>query len=109
MRAVKLEIDGEQSDHRLEFEAPLRILSESKRSSEPPTNSRELSPKPTAARCPHCESIVYSRRTKLCGVCSQVLPHTLLFDAAEAEKIEQLLARERHRHRLWMERYSNAR
>ncbi|MBI2948021.1 MAG: hypothetical protein HYY23_10255 [Verrucomicrobia bacterium] len=109
MRALKLEIDWEQSDNRLGFEAPVRIVSAPGRTSDSPSYTRELASKVTTARCPHCASIVYSRRNKLCGVCNQSLPQTILFDPAEAEKIEQLLARERHRHRLWMERYSDAR
>jgi hypothetical protein len=55
------------------------------------------------ARCPECDSIVYSRRHRLCGVCNQPLPEHLLFSVREAARIEQLLQTERLRHRQWME------
>lgn len=106
MHALKLEIDWEQSDFRLGFETPVRIMRETGRTSSAPAHTRELAAKSGAARCPHCTSIVYSRRSKLCGVCNQILPQIVLFDPTEAERIEQLLVRERHRHRLWMEKYS---
>jgi hypothetical protein len=55
------------------------------------------------ARCPECASIVYSRRHRLCGVCSQPLPDHLLFTIRDAQRIEQLLASERVRHRRWLD------
>jgi hypothetical protein len=57
----------------------------------------------SAARCPECHSVIYSRRHRLCGVCSHPLPEHLLFTANESIRIEQLLRDERQRHRLWME------
>ena len=55
------------------------------------------------ARCPECDSVVYSRRHRLCGVCNQPLPEHLLFNVMEAARIEQLLQTERLRHRQWMQ------
>ena len=54
--------------------------------------------------CPSCDSIVYSRRHRLCGVCGQVLPADCLFTATEAENVEMLLRTDRHRHRAWLKR-----
>jgi predicted nucleic acid-binding Zn ribbon protein len=54
--------------------------------------------------CPACDSIVYSRRHKLCGVCGQVLPEDCLFTATEAESVEMLLRTERQRHRAWLKK-----
>jgi hypothetical protein len=61
------------------------------------------------AHCPECRSIIYSRRQRICGVCSQPLPDYLLFSQAEAQRVEQLLARERDRHRNWMEKRAEIR
>jgi hypothetical protein len=40
-------------------------------------------------KCPHCGSIIYSRRNPLCGVCAQPLPPELLFNAEERAKVER--------------------
>jgi uncharacterized radical SAM superfamily Fe-S cluster-containing enzyme len=29
-------------------------------------------------RCPHCQSPIYSRKNKICGVCKKLLPAELL-------------------------------
>jgi hypothetical protein len=55
------------------------------------------------ARCPECQSVIYSRRHRLCGVCNQPLPDHLLFSVMEARRVEDLLRTERSRHRQWME------
>lgn len=52
-------------------------------------------------RCPHCHSIVYTRRHRLCGVCSGELPDCCLFNDREARRIEMLLRSEKERHRRW--------
>ena len=54
--------------------------------------------------CPSCDSIVYSRRHKLCGVCGLALPEDCLFSATEAESVEMLLRTERQRHRAWLKK-----
>lgn len=56
-------------------------------------------------RCPACGSIIYSRRHRLCGVCSQPLPKEFLFTASEARQIGALLEAERARHRQWCSRF----
>lgn len=55
-------------------------------------------------RCPHCESIIYSRRTFLCGVCDKALPDECLFTPEQAQTVSTLLAEERQRHRAWLQR-----
>jgi len=60
--------------------------------------------KPRERHCPSCDSIVYSRRHRLCGVCGQALPEDCLFTATEAESVEMLLRTERQRHRAWLKR-----
>lgn len=54
--------------------------------------------------CPSCDSIVYSRRHRLCGVCGDALPKDCLFTPPEAENVETLLRTERQRHRFWMKK-----
>ena len=109
MSAAKLEIDWEKTDCRIEFSAPVRIVDEPGRGAAGRAFTRDLASTQSALRCPHCDSIIYSRRNKLCGVCDQVLPQDILFSPTEAERIENLLARERQRHKRWMERISRAR
>src|SRR5262245_27118162 len=58
-------------------------------------------------RCPSCESIIYSRRHKLCGVCAQELPAEFLFDAHEAKNVSLILYEERLRHRAWLHRFNS--
>jgi len=60
--------------------------------------------KPHEHHCPSCDSIVYSRRHRRCGVCELVLPKSLLFTRNEAEQVDELLRIERQRHRNWMTR-----
>ena len=59
---------------------------------------------PRELHCPACDSIVYSRRHRLCGVCGQLLPEACLFTATEVEKVEMLLRTERQRHRAWLKK-----
>ena len=63
---------------------------------------------PRQGRCPHCDSIIYSRRHKLCGVCSNELPETCRFDQTQAANVALLLQEERTRHRAWMMRYASS-
>ena len=57
-----------------------------------------------ARHCPSCDSIVYSRRHRLCGVCGHLLPADCLFTATEAESVEMLLRTERQRHKAWLKK-----
>ena len=34
-------------------------------------------------RCPYCQSPIYSRKNKICGVCEKPLPKELLMNDAE--------------------------
>jgi len=59
---------------------------------------------PRERHCPSCDSIVYSRRHRLCGACGEALPKDCLFTATEAENVEMLLRTERQRHRAWLKK-----
>jgi len=56
------------------------------------------------ARCPKCASIIYSRKSHLCGVCGITLPSNLLFNDAQRAYVTSLLTEERERHRAWLTR-----
>jgi len=60
--------------------------------------------KPRERHCPSCDSIVYSRRHRLCSVCCHALPEDCRFTATEAESVEMLLRTERQRHRAWLKK-----
>lgn len=63
-----------------------------------------LGVEPEAHRCPDCDSPVYSRRLKVCGVCGNELPREIRLTLDEAERVDQLLKAERERHRRWLQR-----
>ena len=67
---------------------------------------RQIAPARPEWRCPHCDSILYSRRNKLCAVCGLPLPETVRFSSAEASRVNALLTEERQKHRAWMNRGS---
>jgi uncharacterized Zn finger protein (UPF0148 family) len=48
-------------------------------------------------KCPACNSVIYSRRNVLCGVCGHPLPHELLFTAQEREAVERDLGQAKRR------------
>ena len=56
-------------------------------------------------RCPHCNSVVYSRRHKLCGVCAEPLPAACLFSDEQAQVVRSLVSEERERHRVWLQKF----
>ena len=68
--------------------------------------SRGVASQP-ARHCPHCGSLVYSRRHKLCGVCAEPLPNACLFTMEKAQQVQSLLDEERARHRVWLHRFEN--
>jgi pyruvate-formate lyase-activating enzyme len=35
-------------------------------------------------RCPYCQAPIYSRKTKICGVCEKTLPAELLLSGEQA-------------------------
>jgi hypothetical protein len=55
-------------------------------------------------RCPGCDSILYTRRHPLCGVCGEELPREILFTAEEAARVGSMMEVERQKHRAWMSR-----
>lgn len=61
-------------------------------------------PAQSSRRCPNCDSIIYSRRHKNCGVCAEPLPAACIFSDAEAQNVRVLLQEERSRHRKWLYR-----
>lgn len=63
-----------------------------------------LGVEPASHRCPCCDSPVYSRRLKVCGVCGNELPREVLFTLDETERVDALLKAERERHRRWLRR-----
>lgn len=68
---------------------------------------RRLGVEPREQRCPHCNSLIYTRRHRRCGVCEQVLPADFLLSGVEAQRVDILLRTERQRHRAWLNRSSN--
>ena len=107
MSATKLVIEWKQPDLPGAFVTPVRLVSTPAQRPDPQTYTRQLSSTGSgrgASRCPHCESIIYSRRSTVCGVCNATLPQELLFSSAEAERIVRLLRHERQRHKRWMHR-----
>ena len=48
-------------------------------------------------RCPHCNSPVYSRKTKICGVCEKPLPKDLLFSDQEVANLKKQMEQEEKR------------
>ena len=65
---------------------------------------RQIARPRTNLRCPECNSIIYTRRHKLCAVCGGALPDEMLFSRTEAARVSQVLAAEREQHRTWMKR-----
>ena len=52
--------------------------------------------------CPACNSIIYSRRHRLCGVCGNSLPEDRLFTPTEAKAVTRLWSMEKQRYRQWL-------
>ena len=63
-----------------------------------------VSEEPTLRRCPHCNSVVYSRRHERCGACEEPLPQSCRFSEQEAEQVMAVLQWEREQHRNWLKR-----
>ena len=64
--------------------------------------------KPQERRCPSCDSIVYTRRHSRCGVCEQLLPESVIFSGADADRVSALLKSERQRHKAWLMRIESS-
>jgi hypothetical protein len=63
---------------------------------------RQIARPQPQVRCPSCNSILYTRRHKRCGVCEEELPEALLFSVVEASRVKELLRAEQQKHRAWM-------
>jgi transcription initiation factor TFIIIB Brf1 subunit/transcription initiation factor TFIIB len=50
-------------------------------------------------KCPKCQSIIYSRRHKVCGQCGAELPKELLLTEAQVRALDKQLAAEKKRAR----------
>src|SRR5262245_5963679 len=59
---------------------------------------------PSSHRCPSCDSIIYCRRHRWCGVCGQVLPDDCRFTASEAQDVVAIVEVERQAHKAWLKR-----
>lgn len=55
-------------------------------------------------KCPSCDSIVYSRKSRFCGVCGTNLPASFLFSQTERAGVSRLIESERSKHRAWLSR-----
>jgi len=53
-------------------------------------------------KCPCCDSIIYSRKSRFCRLCGQNLPEEFLFSSHETRKVQSLLQTEKQRHRQWL-------
>jgi len=58
-------------------------------------------------RCPKCASIVYSRKSRCCGVCGITLPESFAFSIEETEALKSLLESEREQHKAWLSKREN--
>lgn len=52
--------------------------------------------------CPACDSIIYSRRQRRCGVCERELPLDVCFNAEQSSLIAAVIASDKQRHRAWL-------
>ncbi|MBI4660526.1 MAG: hypothetical protein HY735_16945 [Verrucomicrobia bacterium] len=103
--SLKLKIAATDQRDSWEQQIPIRHGSAARGAAPQPLPiSRRLTEEPAESRCPHCDSIIYSRRHKLCGLCGQALPEELRFSASEVERLENILRTEQQRHRVWMKR-----
>src|SRR3954467_5212130 len=100
MSAVHLDLTWDIKDELESFAVPFTR-------SATPSPVRELGRGKNPGRCPECHSIIYSRRHRLCGVCNQPLPESLLFTPRESQRISQLLHFERVRHRHWLQQHGS--
>lgn len=102
MTGAKLKI---QWDDTFETVIPARVgRIDTDKAISPAAYTRQIVCETRKLRCPHCESIVYSRRSQWCGVCGEPLPKNFQFSPHESERIESLLRAERERYRKWKER-----
>ncbi len=101
MNAVKMNIEWTGEGKAMSFTSTLTKLETTAPPPPFPNLTRQMT-KPVDFRCPQCDSIIYSRRSRLCGVCSQPLPESYLFNPHEAERLGKMLETEKRRHKVWM-------
>jgi hypothetical protein len=44
--------------------------------------------------CPYCHSPIYSRKSKICGVCEKPLPENILLTAAQIKSLKQEMTKD---------------
>jgi acetyl-CoA carboxylase beta subunit len=104
MNGAKLIVDWKQAEPTDQFSPELRSESQPKSGRKLERYSRQIVATKSVSKCPSCESIIYSRKNKICGVCAEALPDELLFTADERERVEELIEREKMRHHWWRAR-----
>ncbi|MEI9866065.1 MAG: hypothetical protein WDN00_16230 [Limisphaerales bacterium] len=48
-------------------------------------------------RCPNCQSLIYSRKNKICGLCEKLLPKELLFSDEAIAALKRQMEQEEKR------------
>lgn len=104
MSAAKLEIEWKDSPDENVASVPLNRAGWVENKLKHPTLTRQIAASANTSHCPHCQSIIYSRKAKLCGVCSLPIPDEIRFNSTEANRVQSLLDIERRRHRAWIQK-----
>jgi len=102
MSTGKLEIEWQDTPDESVASVPLNTAGWVGSKLKNPTLTREIATAPGAGRCPHCQSIIYSRKAKLCGICSHPIPEEMRFNSTDTNRVQTLLDIERRRHREWI-------
>lgn len=107
MSVARLEIEWKDKPDEHVAAVPLTKTGWTENKLKNPDISRPLTTAASPSHCPHCESIIYSRKAKLCGVCSLPIPEEIRFGQTETKRIQTLLEIERHKHRRWVNKELN--
>lgn len=99
MNAMRLKVDWTESENGQPF--PILSGSGAVRST---VSFVRLGAEPKAQVCPHCGSIIYSRRHPHCGACEAPLPESCRFSEREAGQVMALFQWEREQHKNWRKR-----
>lgn len=102
MSLAKLEIEWKDASDEHVVCVPLTKVGWTENKLGNPVVSRPITPVASPGHCPHCQSIIYSRKAKLCGVCSGPIPENIRFGQTETKRIQSLMDIERNKHRKWI-------